>query len=272
MKKTVRYKYWIVWGLSLAFGIALLAIRIDYEVSTLATNYRPICSPVVGCMRDMHMLLIWVLSWVVFVISIVFIFIRLFYKNKKKLVTPLILVACSFFTIYDLSPTGSTDIESRIIERVKVLVVEIQNICIKNQQCPILLTDVSEDFRLITLGEGFTDHEIGDEIDPASDEMMAEAGYPYTFIGNHEMAYQFTTYKLIPFYGYISFDYITNGDLFELSWMAKESDLMVMSIKGGVDSSLVEERVCASQYEPCNAGSSVIREAGWIQLPSSQMD
>jgi len=260
----MRYKYWIVWGLSFAFGIALLAIRIDYEVSTLATNYRPICSPVVGCMRDMHMLLIWVLSGVVFVISIVFLFIRLFYKNKKKLVTPIILVACSFFTIYDLTAMGNTDVESRIIERVKVLAIEIQNICIKNQQCPILLTDVSEDFRLITLGEEFTDHEVGDEIDPASDEMMAEAGYPYTFIGNHEVAYQFTTYKLIPFYGYIAFDYIANDDLFKLSWIAKESDQMVVTVSGGASSALIETRSCSNPYERCNAGSRVIRKANLV--------
>ena len=267
----MSYRYWIVWVLALALGIGLLSIRVDYELSTLETNYRPICSPVVGCMRDMHMNLLWMISGVVFIPSAVYVFIRLFCKNKKKLITPIILATCSFFTVYDLSTMGSTDVESRIIERVKILADEIQNICNLKQQCPILLTDVSEDFRLIALGKEFTNHKAKDEVDPTSDEMMAEAGYPYTLTGENGMAYQLTTYKITPFYGYIAFDYIANNDLFELSWMAKESDQMVMTISGGTSSALIETRVCNNPYEWCNAGARVLRGANEISFVDCEL-
>ena len=73
-------RYWFTWGLSSVIGTWLL-------LSSLAGPH--LCSPVVGCIVETIM-------FIAIIISIILLVIRVFKKNKLKLVTPLILIV--FFT------------------------------------------------------------------------------------------------------------------------------------------------------------------------------
>ena len=76
----IAKKYWFTWGLSLAIGVWML-------LSSLAGPH--LCSPVVGCIVESIM-------FIAIIISMILLVIRVFKKNKLKLVTPLILIV--FFT------------------------------------------------------------------------------------------------------------------------------------------------------------------------------
>ena len=78
--KTISIRYWFTWGLSSAIGVWML-------LSSLAGPH--LCSPVVGCVVESIM-------FVAIIVSIILLVIRVFKKNKLKLVTPLILIV--FFT------------------------------------------------------------------------------------------------------------------------------------------------------------------------------
>ncbi|MDA8854968.1 hypothetical protein N9I91_02305 [Candidatus Pseudothioglobus singularis] len=73
-------KYWITWSISSAIGLFML-------IGSLQGPH--LCSPVVGCGVEGPM-------FIAIIISILLLVIRLFKKNKLKLITPLILIA--FFT------------------------------------------------------------------------------------------------------------------------------------------------------------------------------
>ena len=78
--KTISIRYWFTWGLSSAIGVWML-------LSYLGGPH--LCSPVVGCVVESIM-------FVAIIVSIILLVIRVFKKNKLKLVTPLILIV--FFT------------------------------------------------------------------------------------------------------------------------------------------------------------------------------
>ena len=78
--KTISIRYWFTWGLSSVIGVWML-------LSSLAGPH--LCSPVVGCVVESIM-------FVAIIVSIILLVIRVFKKNKLKLVTPLILIV--FFT------------------------------------------------------------------------------------------------------------------------------------------------------------------------------
>ena len=78
--KTISKRYWFTWGLSSAIGLWLL-------LSSLGGPH--LCSPVIGCGVEAPMM-------IAIIISIILLVIRVFKKNKLKLVTPLILIV--FFT------------------------------------------------------------------------------------------------------------------------------------------------------------------------------
>ena len=80
VENKIEMKYWFTWGISSAIGLLML-------MSSLAGPH--LCSPVVGCVVESIM-------FVAIIISILLIVIRLFKKNKLKLITPLILIV--FFT------------------------------------------------------------------------------------------------------------------------------------------------------------------------------
>ena len=73
-------RYWFTWGLSSIIGTWLL-------LGSLAGPH--LCSPVVGCIVESIM-------FIAIIVSIILLIIRVFKKNKLKLVTPLILIV--FFT------------------------------------------------------------------------------------------------------------------------------------------------------------------------------
>ena len=79
-KKTIRKRYWFTWGISSVIGVWLL-------LSSLGGPH--LCSPVVGCIVESIM-------FIAIIVSIILLVIRVFKKNKLKLVTPLILIV--FFT------------------------------------------------------------------------------------------------------------------------------------------------------------------------------
>jgi hypothetical protein len=74
--KSIKKKYWVTWGISFAIGLWLLS-------SSLAGPH--LCSPVIGCGVEVPM-------FFAITISLILLVIRLFKKNKLKLVTPLILL------------------------------------------------------------------------------------------------------------------------------------------------------------------------------------
>ena len=73
-------RYWFTWGLSSIIGTWLL-------LGSLAGPH--LCSPVVGCIVESIM-------FIAIIVSIILLVIRVFKKNKLKLITPLILIV--FFT------------------------------------------------------------------------------------------------------------------------------------------------------------------------------
>ena len=74
--KSIKKRYWVTWGISFAIGLWLL-------ISSLAGPH--LCSPVIGCGVEVPMMF-------AITISLILLVIRLFKKNKLKLVTPLILL------------------------------------------------------------------------------------------------------------------------------------------------------------------------------------
>ena len=79
-KIVIGKRYWFTWGLSSAIGFWML-------LNSLAGPH--LCSPVVGCIVESIM-------FIAIIISMILLVIRVFKKNKLKLVTPLILIV--FFT------------------------------------------------------------------------------------------------------------------------------------------------------------------------------
>ena len=75
-EKTISKRYWFTWGITSAIGLWLL-------ISSLAGPH--LCSPVIGCGVEVPM-------FFAITISLILLVIRLFKKNKLKLVTPLILL------------------------------------------------------------------------------------------------------------------------------------------------------------------------------------
>ena len=78
--KTISKRYWFTWGISSAIGLWLLLYSL---------NGPHLCSPVIGCGVEVPMM-------IAIIISAILLVIRIFKKNKLKLVTPLILIV--FFT------------------------------------------------------------------------------------------------------------------------------------------------------------------------------
>ena len=74
--KTISKRYWFTWGLSSAIVLWLL-------LSSLGGPH--LCSPVIGCGVEAPMM-------IAIIISAILLVIRIFKKNKLKLITPLILL------------------------------------------------------------------------------------------------------------------------------------------------------------------------------------
>ncbi len=88
--KTISIRYWFTWGLSSAIGVLML-------LSSLAGPH--LCSPVIGCGVEGPLAL-------TIIISAILLVIRIFKKNKLKLITPLLLlVFCTPSLIFCLANT-----------------------------------------------------------------------------------------------------------------------------------------------------------------------
>ena len=133
-KKAIGNRYWFTWGLTSALGIFILLIQLGIY------NYRPICSPVVGCGYEVPLFL-------TILISILLLITRVFRKNKLKLITPQILLV---FSVLILIFTFSS--EKRFNESMTSLAKDIQELCVTNEQCPVTLSTAFDDVRLVKAG------------------------------------------------------------------------------------------------------------------------
>ena len=72
----IKKRYWFTWGITSVIGLWLF-------INSLAGPH--LCSPVIGCGVEVPMMF-------AITFSLILLVIRLFKKNKLKLVTPLILL------------------------------------------------------------------------------------------------------------------------------------------------------------------------------------
>jgi hypothetical protein len=75
-KNPIKKRYWITWSISSLIGLLMF-------ITSLQGPH--LCSPVVGCVVESIM-------FYAIIVSIILLVIRLFKKNKLKLITPLILI------------------------------------------------------------------------------------------------------------------------------------------------------------------------------------
>ena len=222
-KKEIGNRYWFTWGLTSALGIFILLIQLGIY------NYRPICSPVVGCGYEVPLFL-------TILISILLLITRVFRKNKLKLITPQILLV---FSILILIFTFSS--EKRFNESMTSLAKNIQELCITNEQCPVTLSTAFDDVRLVKAGTRYTLEGEEDEIIENTTNIIA-AGYI------RSSSYR---YKLKPYYGFMHFDYRATGRKFKLEWVSGESKIVRARVTNNESPKLLLENYCDPDGETC---------------------
>ena len=221
--KDVAKKYWVTWGLTSALGIFILLIQLGIY------NYRPICSPVVGCGYEVPLFL-------TILISTLLLITRVFRKNKLKLITPLMLVVFSFLIlIFTFSS------EKRFNESMTSLAKNIQELCITNEECPITLSTAFDDVKLVKAGTIWTLEGDEDEIIENKTNIIA-AGY---------ISSSSYRYKLKPYYGFMSFDYKATGRNFKLEWVSGESKVIRARVTNYESPKLLLENYCDPSGETC---------------------
>ena len=221
--KDVAKKYWVTWGLTSALGIFILLMQLA------SFNYRPICSPVVGCGYEVPLFL-------TILISVFLLITRVFRKNKLKLITPLMLVV---FSILILIFTFSS--EKRFNESMTSLAKDIQELCITNEQCPVTLSTAFDDVRLVKAGAIWTLEGEEDEFIENPESIIA-AGYI------RSSSYR---YKLKPYYGFMSFDYKATGRNFKLEWVSGEAKVIRARVTNDESPKLLLENYCDPGGETC---------------------
>ena len=222
-KVLIGNRYWFTWGLTTALGIFILLIQLGIY------NYRPICSPVVGCGYEVPLFL-------TILISTLLLITRLFRKNKSKLITPLILLVFSFLIlIFTFSS------EKRFNESMTSLAKNIQELCITNEQCPVTLSTAFDDVRLVKAGTIYTLEGVEDEIIENASNIIA-AGY---------ISSSSYRYKLKPYYGFMHFDYRATGRNFKLEWVSGESKIVRARVTNDESPKLLLENYCEPGGETC---------------------
>ena len=219
----IAKKYWITWGLTTALGIFILLIQLG------TYNYRPICSPVVGCGYEVPLFL-------TILISVFLLITRAFRKNKLKLITPLMLV---FFSILILSFTFSS--EKRFNESMTSLAKNIQELCITNEQCPVTLSTAFDDVRLVKASTIWT-------LEGEEDEFIEN---PESIIAAGYISSSSYRYKLKPYYGFMSFDYKATGRNFKLEWVSGEAKVIRARVTNDESPKLLLENYCEPGGETC---------------------
>ena len=219
----IKKRYWFTWGLTTALGIFILLMQLA------SYNYRPICSPVVGCGYEVPLFL-------TILISVFLLITRVFRKNKLKLITPLMLVVFSFLIlIFTFSS------EKRFNESMTSLAKDIQELCITNEQCPVTLSTAFDDVKLVKAGTIWTLEGDEDEIIENTTNIIA-AGYI------NSSSYR---YKLKPYYGFMSFDYRATGSNFKLEWVSGEAKVIRARVTNDESPKLLLENYCDPGGETC---------------------
>ena len=216
-------KYWFTWGLTTGLGIFILLMQLA------SYNYRPICSPVVGCGYEVPLFL-------TLLISVFLLITRVFRKNKLKLITPQILLV---FSILILIFTFSS--EKRFNESMTSLAKDIQELCITNEECPVALSTAFDDVRLVNAGTILTLEGEEDEIIENTTNIIA-AGY---------ISSSSYRYKLKPYYGFMSFDYKATGRNFKLEWVSGEAKVIRARVTNDESPKLLLENYCDPGGETC---------------------
>ena len=222
-KVAIGNRYWFTWGLTSALGIFILLIQLGIY------NYRPICSPVVGCGYEVPLFL-------TILISVFLLITLVFRKNKLKLITSLMLVVFSFLIlIFTFSS------EKRFNESMTSLAKNIQELCISNEECPITLSTAFDDVKLVKAGTIWTLEGDEDEIIENTTNIIA-AGYI------NSSSYR---YKLKPYYGFMSFDYRATGSNFKLEWVSGEAKVIRARVTNDESPKLLLENYCDPGGETC---------------------
>jgi len=219
----IAKKYWVTWGLTSALGIFILLIQLGIY------NYRPICSPVVGCGYEVPLFL-------TILISTLLLITRVFRKNKLKLITPLMLVVFSFLIlIFTFSS------EKRFNESMTSLANDIQELCITNEQCPVTLSTTFDDVRLVKAGTIWT-------LEGEEDEFIEN---PESIIAAGYISSSSYRYKLKPYYGFMHFDYKATGRNFKLEWVSGERKIVRARVTNDESPKLLLENYCDPGGETC---------------------
>lgn len=224
----ISNKTWLTWGLVTALGIAMLLVCLG------SYNYRPLCSPVIGCGYEIPLALTILISGVLLVI-------RVFKKNKLKLITPFILLVFSALVVLLI-----LSVEKRFNASMKSLAKNIQILCIKNDQCPVTLSATFDDVRLVKAGTRFILEGTEDEIIENPENIIA-AGYTSL----NEDSASLYRYKLKPYYGSAYFDYKATGSNFKLEWIAEEAKIRRARITSDASHKLLYETYCDPGGETC---------------------
>ena len=226
--KAIENKFWLTWGLISVLGFFVLSMQLG------SFNSRSICSPVVGCGYEVPLGL-------TILISFLLIITRAFRKSKVKLITPLMLLV---FSVFILLFTSSS--EKRFNESMTSLAKNIQEICITNEGCPVTLSAVFDEVRLVKANTMFTLEGEEDEIIENASNII-DAGY---IVSNEDSTGSYR-YKLKPYYGFMYFDYKATGSNFQLGWVSGERKMVRARVTNDESPKLLLENYCEPGGETC---------------------
>jgi hypothetical protein len=225
---SIKKRYWVAWGLITILGFFVLSMQLG------SFNSRSICSPVVGCGYEVPLGL-------TILISFFLIITRAFRKSKVKLITPLMLLV---FSVLILLFTSSS--EKRFNESMTSLAKNIQEICITNEGCPVTLSAVFDEVRLVKANTMFTLQGEEDEIIENASNII-DAGY---IVSNEDSTGSYR-YKLKPYYGFMYFDYKATGSNFQLGWVSGERKMVRARVTNDESPTLLLENYCEPGGETC---------------------
>ena len=163
-------------------------------------------------------------------------------KIIERIPSLILLIFISF------SANNHFSVNSNIDKRIQTIANEIQNICIEQQKCPLTLTQLFDDIKLIKPQSIFTEAGTEDEIADNPSSIKA-AGY---IVPNNDSKRAYT-YKLRPFYGYSSFNYTASSNSFLISWIGYVDDMERVNISGGIKTELLKIGPCRRSDENCKA-------------------
>ena len=229
--------YWI-----LAFIIGAILFFVDGGFYRL-TPKMPLISAFVLLILIIHLsinLIIYLFKQIVFAL-----FNKRLKKKKIRVIPSLILICFTGSVTYSWQM-----VQSKIDKRMHTIANEVQNICVEQQKCPLSLTQLFDDVKLIRPNQIFTLAGSGDEISDNLDSIKA-AGYE---VPNDDSSRTYT-YKLKPYYGLTAFNFRVSSSSFLISWIADYDDAESIIISGGINSELLKIGPCRQSMEDCKTKS-----------------